>query len=278
MTRTPPRLFFVAFALFAGSVAFSLAGMLALQLAPAIAGRVGAILGLLMTVPTWIYSVTLPLAVFLAFHRIVGARRGLAFAAWGILIGASAELIGTTTGFPFGPYSYSDFLGPKILGHVPYAIPASWYAAALLSFSLASATGVTRARRVLLAAAFMVLWDVALDPAMSAGFPIWLWHVEGFFYGMPLVNWFGWFVTALVIMLGFEVIQRREALAGGVWPAVIWSVNGVFAIGICVKAGLWLAVLIGAVAIALPPLLAMRRRPFLARVHPAIGETMQVAG
>jgi len=253
VTPTPPLPFRAVFSLFAGSVLFSLAGMLALKLSPAIFATVGPLLPRLMAAPTLVYSVTLPIVVWLAFHRQLGAARGWAFAAWGMLVGASAELLGTTTGVPFGPYSYSDFLGPKILGHVPYAIPASWYSAGLLSFGFASAAGLVRWRRVITAAAFMVLWDVALDPAMSAGFPVWLWHVDGPFYGMPLVNWLGWFATALVIMAGFERLTRGMALEVGRWPAAIWLVNGCFAVGICLNAGLWPAAVIGAVAIALPP-------------------------
>ena len=48
------------------------------------------------------------------------------------------ELIGTSTGFPFGPYSYTSFLGIKILDHVPYSIPLSWFYMGFTSYILAS--------------------------------------------------------------------------------------------------------------------------------------------
>jgi len=256
----PSTAFLVAFTLFAGSVVFSLGGMTALAVAPDVAVRVGPVLPHLMRWPTWAYSAALPASVFLLFLPVLGWRQSLVMAAWGTLVGAAAELVGTATGFPFGAYSYSDFLGVKIAGRVPYAIPPSWYAAALLSFALASVSAHRRGARIALGALYMVLWDVALDPAMSAGFPIWQWHEAGRFYGMPLGNWLGWFATALVIMAGFEAVRRGRPLAVTRWAAVVWSVNGLFALGLSARAGLWPAVLIGAAALAVPPLVALRRR------------------
>ena len=42
-------------------------------------------------------------------------------------ISLSSELLGTSTGLPFGPYSYTNQLGFKILGLVPFNIPTSWF-------------------------------------------------------------------------------------------------------------------------------------------------------
>jgi putative membrane protein len=247
------------FACFAAAVAFSLGGMAALRVAPGIGAAVGPLLPQLMAWPTWVYVVTLPLAVFAAFLPALGWRRSVAVAVFATAVGAAAELLGTTTGFPFGAYAYSDFLGAKIAGRVPYAIPPSWYAASLLAFALATRLGARGARRVVAAAAYLVLWDVALDPAMSAGFPVWLWQDTGPFYGMPWVNWAGWFGTGLVIMAGLELLLRGRATDAGPWTARIWLVNGAFAVGICAVAGLELAVLVGSAAIAAPLVLQHRR-------------------
>ena len=253
------RVLRAAFGLFAGAIAFSLGGMTALKVAPSVGATVGPILPQLMAWPTWVYVTALPLAVFAAFLPVFGWGRSLVIAGWGTLVGATAELVGTRTGFPFGSYSYSDFLGVKIAGRVPYAIPPSWYAAGLLSFTLATALGVRGLRRVATAAGFLVLWDVALDPAMSAGFPIWIWQQPGPFYGMPWVNWAGWFGTGLVIMAGLELLTRGRVVDAGPWTARIWLVNGVFAVGICVVAGLGLAVAVGSLAIAIPLVLPLLR-------------------
>ena len=255
------RALVVVFAVLAASIAFSLAGSTALTLAPEVAGRVGLWLPLLMRVPTWIYSAALPAAVLLAVWPSLGARRALLAAGCIIVLGAAAELLGTSTGVPFGAYAYTDFLGAKILGRVPYAIPPSWFAASMLSFLFASRAGLRGASRIAGVAVSMVLWDVALDPAMSAAFPVWEWRQPGLYYGMPLINWAGWFVTALIIGAALERICGDAAPDAGAWPARIWLVNGAFAIGLCLRAGMWPAALIGAVAVTLPPLLSRRARP-----------------
>ena len=40
-------------------------------------------------------------------------------------IGLAVEAVGTSTGYPFGAYSYADSLGPKLLG-VPIVVPLAW--------------------------------------------------------------------------------------------------------------------------------------------------------
>ena len=52
------------------------------------------------------------------------------------VIGFLAEVLGTSTGFPFGKYYYTDFLGPKVFG-VPEVVPLIWFVIAYLTFSIA---------------------------------------------------------------------------------------------------------------------------------------------
>jgi putative membrane protein len=252
----PRRLVHVVFALFAGGILFSLAGMLALKLVPQSGAVFGPYLPQLMRWPTFLYLATLPLATFVAFQPRLGWGRGVAVLVWGTAVGATAELIGTKTGIPFGAYGYSDFLGPKILDRVPYGIPPSWYASSLMSFAFATAMGLTRLRRVTVAAVFMLCWDIALDPAMSAGFPVWLWTDTGPFYGMPWTNFTGWYATSLLIMAGYELLFRGRALEAGPWEGRIWLVNGLFFVGICAIALLVPATIVGTVAVGMPVALA----------------------
>ena len=57
----------------------------------------------------------------------LGVRRTALFFVAATAISACAELTGTKTGWPFGGYEYTDFLGPKLLGRVPVAVPLSWF-------------------------------------------------------------------------------------------------------------------------------------------------------
>jgi putative membrane protein len=252
-------LLWVSGALFAGSVVFSLGGMTLMRFAPGAAAQAGGLLPWLMKVPTWINLTTLPLVVFLMYRRNLGTRASIFFLVWGSFVGMMAELIGTGTGYPFGAYAYTSFLEPKIMGDVPYFIPLSWYAIALISYDFAIRLNLSGFQRLAATALFMVLWDVALDPAMGAGFPIWEWRVEGFFYQMPAINWVGWFITSLVIAWGFEYLGGRQPRTHSRWPIWVWIVNGALAVGICALAGLGGAVLAGSMALAIPVLALWRR-------------------
>ena len=41
------------------------------------------------------------------------------------------------TGWVYGPYHYTDQLGPKFLGLVPYLIPVAWFMMSYPSFVIA---------------------------------------------------------------------------------------------------------------------------------------------
>ncbi len=258
---TPPsapthRLFLISLALFAGSILFSVAGTVLLNFFPSQAGvalgwiatNLGLGLDALIKGPTWVYMALLPVLSLLLYLPDLGWKRSVLFLLWGSAIGAVAELLGTQTGVPFGAYEYTDYLGAKIAGHVPWFIPPSWYAVSILAYDLARRMKVGRMATVVWGAVFMVLWDVALDPAMSKAFPFWTYETEGFFFGMPLTNWAGWFVTSLVIVWGFD------RLLGGLdsapsWAPVLYALNVIFPVLICLLYGLPLAGVIGLIAL-----------------------------
>ena len=176
------------------------------------------------------------------------------------LVGGASELIGTTTGFPFGAYEYTSWLGPKLFGHVPYFIPLSWFAMSILSLDLAQRVTGSRLGRIALGALFMVIWDVSLDPAMSRAFPFWVYPGGGFFYGMPLSNWLGWFGVSLVILSGYEFIGGGLP-ASRRWAPVLYGLNALFPLLLSLLYGLYGAFVIGALTLAIPFLAFRLRHP-----------------
>lgn len=236
---------------FIGAIAFSLAGSLLLRLWPSLMGVFGPYYITLVKAPTWTYMALLAVLPVLMYVRALGPAIMALFVIWGSFVGGMSELIGTATGLPFGPYRYTNWLGPKIFDHVPYFIPLSWFAMSLISLDLARRVAAKRYERIFVAALFMVLWDVSLDPAMSRAFPFWLYPEGGFYYGMPASNWVGWFVVSLIIVWGYEVL-------GGGLPAVnryapwIYLLNCLFPLLLCLIYGLYTAFLIGALTTALP--------------------------
>lgn len=116
-----------------------------------------------------------------------------------VLVGAwLVEFMGRSTGFPFGPYDYTDALQPQMGGVpllIPFAwlmmLPAAWTMAALLAPS--SRLGYT-----LLSAAAFTAWDLFLDPQMVA-WGVWTWHQPGGYFGIPWQNFAGWYLSAALL-------------------------------------------------------------------------------
>ena len=191
-------------------------------------------------------------AAMLAFgFAALGVRRTLLFFVAATTISAAAELTGTKTGWPFGGYEYTSFLGAKLLGRVPFPIPLSWFSMGFASFVLADAIAVRRGwpgrtwRSIVLGAWLLVAWDLVLDPSMAApqlrSVHFWVWHETGPYFGMPLRNLAGWFGTGLA----FIAVGR---LAWGnpdpprvptAIPFTVYALNVVWSMVISVAAGLW---------------------------------------
>ena len=131
------------------------------------------------------------------------------------------EAVGLATGFPYGRYSYSDTLGPTLLG-VPFLVPLAWLMMAWPSRVLAErlTSGVRPARRRLArigtAAAVFAGWDVVLDPQMvQAGYWTWADPSPGLpgIDTVPLTNLAGWLLAGAVLMTLLEVLVDRTAVA-----------------------------------------------------------------
>ncbi len=261
------RVFLWSLGIFAGSIAFSILGILSLTLYPPALEFFAPMLSQLIQGPTWVYMTLLGIIPILMYTPSLGARRMTIFLVWGCLIGGGSELIGTTGwlsdlvglswSLPFGDYTYTGWLGPEFAGHVPYFIPLSWFAMAIISLDLARRIPTGRFTRVLIATTFMVLWDVSLDPAMNGAgsaigtVPFWEYAADGFYYGMPLSNWVGWFVVSYIIMWGYEV------LGGGLdhihsYAPVVYLLNCLFPLLILAVQGLIIPLFVGIIATAIP--------------------------
>jgi putative membrane protein len=121
--------------------------------------------------------------------------------------------------------------------------------------------------RVIVSAAFMTLWDFALDPAMNRAFPFWVYPEGGFFYGMPASNWLGWLGVSAVIAYGYEVI------GGGLprlsrWAPWVYALNCLFPLGLSAIYGLHLAVVVGFVAMLIPLLSVAGHAAIRPDLHP----------
>jgi uncharacterized membrane protein len=164
---------------------------------------------------------------------------GLAYA-----VSLASELGGTTWGLPFGDYRYSPILSPMWLDRVPVVIPLSWFFMALPSYALVAPWLRSGWSRVVLGSWVLLAWDLALDPAMSHATRYWTWGEGGPYYGMPLLNLFGWYVTGVVLMALFAwrgAERWTERVPAGWWGG-FYGANLLLPLGLCMAAGLWWAV------------------------------------
>ncbi|MFZ4515903.1 MAG: carotenoid biosynthesis protein [Acidimicrobiia bacterium] len=130
-----------------------------------------------------------------------GIRTALRLAITIIPLAWAIELLGSRTGVPFGAYEYRAALQPQLLG-VPVIVPIAWFGMGLAAFATARALSNRVVVQVILGAGALTAWDIFLDPQMvGAGF--WKWNMPGAwtFAGIPLVNYCGWFVAGMMVMV-----------------------------------------------------------------------------
>ena len=186
--------------------------------------------------------------------------RGIPTAAWLLALtavpGWAVEALGVHTGFPFGSYAYSDDLGPRLLG-APVLIGLAWTMLAWPAALAARRLVRSRAARVLVGTWALASADLFLDPQqVAAGH--WTWrfpspHLPGV-ADVPLTNYAGWFLVALVLSVGVQAIagDGDDAVMTAVylWLYVGWIVALAGFLDLAAAAG-WGALGMGAVAVPL---------------------------
>lgn len=173
---------------------------------------------------------TLALMLFSLFHAIyaLGWRHTLVFFVISAVVSWGFEQVGVATGAVYGPYHYTEVLGPK-LGHVPLLIPIAWFMMIYPSYVIANllVTGrplVSRpglGRLVWLAfigALVMTAWDLSVDVILSGpGAQAWIWHDGGPYFGIPVQNFAGWVLTTFTVYILYRLFERwvsPQPLAG----------------------------------------------------------------
>lgn len=118
-------------------------------------------------------------------------------------LGLAAEICGVHTGIPFGPYRYTQALGPMAL-RVPWTLGCAWmilfaYVKQVLVLTHARATW----RSAPLGAGWMVALDLLIDPLAAGPLGYWIWLRAGLYYHVPAQNFAGWFLVSLILFLAF---------------------------------------------------------------------------
>ncbi len=162
--------------------------------------------------------------VFVVWHAVVskGWKRSLFMFSLSFIMAFTAEALGVNYGLVFGHYYYTPALGISLFG-VPLLAALAWepivYAAFCLSDILAGrveAVPGSPARRLsplwiaAVGALATTAWDMMIDPiAVSQGW--WVWvnggpYVPYLSNGVPITNFLGWLLVALVINLVYRLV------------------------------------------------------------------------
>ncbi|MEG3977766.1 carotenoid biosynthesis protein [Microcoleus sp. herbarium8] len=181
-------------------------------------------------------------AVAIYAYRTLGLGATLAFLVPSVFLSLSSELLGTSTGFPFGNYHYLSGLGYKIAGLVPFTIPLSWFYLGLVSYIIARAgvgggkgqlNWVGQIGAIALGSLLLTAWDFVLDPAMSqTAVPFWEFEELGAFFGMPYRNLAGWMGTGALFMSVAAFLWRKTSIkldrSEMGLPLIVYLVNFAF--------------------------------------------------
>jgi uncharacterized membrane protein len=141
-------------------------------------------------------------------------------------VGFGAELVGVATGRPFGRYSYSHRLGPRVRG-VPLLAAAAWAALARPAWVCAGWIAPRPVPRVAVAAAALTAWDVFLDPRMVRD-GYWTWAGGGRYQGVPASNFAGWLATGAAAFAAIAALDgsRPDGRDDGALALYAWTWAG----------------------------------------------------
>lgn len=162
----------------------------------------------------------IPPALFAVIHgaRIYNSRGIFVFASLCLGVGTLFESLSLRTGFPFGHYSFTDLMGPKLFD-LPILLALAYVGMGYLSWVLGLAilgcqNETLSGKNIVLlplAASFgMTAWDLSMDPVWADIDHAWVWRDGGAYYGVPTSNFFGWLLTVYIFYQLFALYLRNR--------------------------------------------------------------------
>ncbi len=131
---------------------------------------------------------------------------------------------------------YSDLLGPKFLGKIPYIIPLAWSIALYCAFTMTNIifdrikTNHKSDEKAslqwflkmigmgIVAGLIMISWDLINDPVLVA-MGVWSWPGGGIYYGIPIWNYAVWIEMSAVVFISYSIylfiVKKSQIYIGG---------------------------------------------------------------
>ncbi|HEU4508102.1 MAG TPA: carotenoid biosynthesis protein [Pyrinomonadaceae bacterium] len=165
---------------------------------------------------SWVAAVFLMLAGLIVLVGTCSRGERLSLGAVALL-GFIAEAVGVHFDVPFGAYSYTDALGPRLLG-VPLAMAFAWMTLAAYVKQTVAHLGFPWPMETLVGALWLTALDLLIDPLAANQLGFWRWEVSGAYYGVPLINFAGWLLISLLsfIILGKKFERSLPAQLTGI--------------------------------------------------------------
>lgn len=140
-----------------------------------------------------------------------------------IAISYTAEFLGVHTGQIFGHYYYnaSPNINGFLIAGVPPLVTFSYISMGYTSYLLAriilgkfgKLQGAAFIGIPIIAAMFMTVWDMAFDPIASYVQQRYIWETGGAYFGVPLRNFVGWFLTTFTFFSIINIYLNYAAKA-----------------------------------------------------------------
>jgi uncharacterized membrane protein len=147
--------------------------------------------------------------------RVYGWSGIAVFLAISLAVTFALENLGIATGVPFGRYHFEVAAGLPYIGAVPIVVGLLYFAMGYFSWMIASLLlddadlhmdrPVSVVALPLIAAFVMVQWDVVMDPPNATLHRAWIWHDGGGYFGVPLSNYLGWYLTVWLFYQAFAL-------------------------------------------------------------------------
>lgn len=190
-----------------------------------------------------LFIIALATPTILEFFKSQNKIKALIVYSLFTIMAIAIELIGIKTGFPYGNFHYSDRLPLKVAGEVPVTLSITFVPLLIGAFAFSQYLSKNKIIRILLTTLLLVLADLVLDPG-AVYTKMWFYESPGFYYDVPLSNYFGWIFTGLifstvcVLLLNntkFNLIKITFTYKATVW---YWTIA-------CLLAGLYIPAIIG---------------------------------
>ncbi len=231
-------------------------------------------------VPMVVRAAYLLIAIAFGIRHGLRTRGARGFARFCVAVTAVAyagEIIGVSSGWLFGGYSYTDRLGPMLPGEIPIAIPVFWVLmiyAADDCVRLAFGRHRRRLGHAIAVGAVAASWDLMIDP-IAVAYQCWVWvpTAGATVFGIPATNAPSWWLVASVAtyLASPGDVPRRSDIEQ--WfrhlPALALFVAALNNLAATIELGFPGAGLAGGAALAPYAIAALARREWRRDARPA---------